>query len=253
MFHMPCLSSQDGVSLPYACVASVWVTLFNLFPASGDARTAATKAEIRSLCQQLDSLLSRRDKDVVELSNSVREMRRSKQQSSAPAVQRALKRIVALKRSRNSIMQHMNTLESQLDAIESTAFNSQLVRTMKDSANTMRRMGVSASIKEADDALASLEDNLATAGELSSTLAVPLVENVEDDELEAELQAILLEDCNTEQVAQPLPTSIQPPSLTSSMCGAAEHAVSEPVPVQPANLVEIDDDPVCERNVAVVN
>jgi chaperonin cofactor prefoldin len=191
-------------------LASVWVSVAGMLPKSGDARTAATKAELRALIQNLEGLISRRDHDVLELSNSVREQRRATK--SSPTVQRSLKRILALKKSRQNIVQHLNTLETQLDAIESTAFNSQLVRTMQASATTMRRMGVTGSIKEADAALASIEDNLASASDLTSALSVAVIDNVDDDELEAELAEIL-----GEADASGVTPLLQPPSVASSM------------------------------------
>lgn len=187
--EMACLP-PDGRT--HACLANVWVPIIRALRGRNAIDVQrGTEADIRDLQSNLEQLLARREVDISALQQVVRDARRAGQVASSPVMQRSLKRILALKRSRSSIIAHVQTLESQLDAIESSRFNSQLVQTLKASSATMRSMGLSANLTEADDALSSLADTLDTAGEISTALSVPLADTIAEDELEAELRAIM--------------------------------------------------------------
>lgn len=171
---------------------------------------------IRGLIVQLEGLVAKRDQDIVALSSAVRTARSAGQTVKSPLVQRNLKRILALKKSRASVVSHMHTLETQLDCIESQSYNTQLVATMKASATTMREMGISQNLKDADQTLASLQENMDTAGEVTNALAVPLTDVIDDDELDAEFDAIINEGA-IDAVAQ-LGTGVaQAPTSSNSM------------------------------------
>ena len=193
---MPCLDPRQA-SNPFsmfACTAQLWVGFVTWARGKASALPAdVVDIRIRSLISQLEGLVAKRDQDISALSQTVRDARVDGKTAKSPVVQRNLKRILALKKSRASVMAHMHTLEVQLDCIESQSYNTQLVATMKASASTMRELGMSQSLQDADQALASLSENMDTAGEITSALAVPLTDSIDDDELDAEFDAIMAE------------------------------------------------------------
>lgn len=190
----------------FACTAQIWVALYSLIKGRNSrAASVITTSQLKSLMGNLDELLKRREADILSLSNVVRQSRREKQSLQNPTVLRSLKRILALKKSRESIIHHMQTLENQLDAIESSAYNTQLVKTMQQSADTMRQMGLSQNLKDADAAMKLLDDNLYTASEISHVLSVPLSDTIDDDDLATEFENIFSSDEN-ENILQAVST-----------------------------------------------
>jgi hypothetical protein len=83
----------------------------------------------------------------------------------------------------------------------------------------MREMGISQNLKDADQTLASLQENMDTAGEVTSALAVPLIDAVDDDELDAEFDAIMSEGA-IDAAAQLGNDVAQAPTSSNSMLAA---------------------------------
>lgn len=214
----------------FSCTANLWIALHSLIRGRNSrAASVITTSQLKSLMSNLDQLLKRRDADILSLSDVVRQSRRNKQSLQNPTVQRSLKRILALKKSRESILHHMQTLENQLDAIESSAYNTQLVKTMQQSANTMRQMGLSQNLKDADAAMKLLDDNLYTASEISHVLSVPLSDSINDDDLAAEFENIF----SAEEIVHDS-TQIQTPAMVTTQNHMEEN--TEPITMDPTIL-----------------
>jgi len=146
---------------------------------------------LRDLQHQLETSLQKRDMDIDELRAHIKKSKLRGETSRSVAIVRMLKRVIALKKSRGSIAQHIHTVELQLDALENSEFNQSLLKTIQNSSETMRRMGLDKSLSAADNAMSTLEDSLQTSGEISAALAIPSFDHMNDDDLDAELDSIM--------------------------------------------------------------
>jgi hypothetical protein len=146
---------------------------------------------LRDLQHQLETSLQKRDMDIEELRAHTKKAKLRGETNRSVSIVRMLKRVIALKKSRASIVQHIHTVELQLDALENSEFNQSLLKTIQNSSETMRRMGLDKSLNAADNAMSTLEDSLQTSGEISAALAVPSFDQMNDEDLDAELDSIM--------------------------------------------------------------
>jgi hypothetical protein len=160
---------------------------------------------LRDLQHQLEKSIEKRDTDIDELRALTKKAKLRGETNRSVSIVRMLKRVIALKKSRGSIVQHIHTVELQLDALENSEFNQSLLKTIQSSSETMRRMGLDKNLSAADNAMSTLEDSLQTSGEISAALAVPSFDHMNDDELDAELDSIMGVDEMEADVSLPKP------------------------------------------------
>jgi DNA-binding transcriptional ArsR family regulator len=231
---MPCLRSISDTG--FTCTANLWVALFGWMQSNkASLTTDVVQLKIKGLMVDLEGLCYKRDQDIAALSKLVRDARLAGQNSKNVVMQRNLKRILALKKSRANVSAHLQTLETQLDCLESQTYNQQLVATMKASATTMRSLGLSQNLKEADQALSQLAEGMDTAGEITSALSVPMSDSINDDELDAELN-LIMNDCGP-----PPPNAAEMLAPPSALFNSMSPSTMSSVPSRPTTLVaELD-------------
>ena len=179
----------------FNCAANMWIPILGAWSSKGlETSTQENVEALRDLLHQLENSLQKRDNDIEELRSHTKKAKLRGESDRSVSIVRMLKRVLALKKSRSGIVQHMHTVELQLDALENSEFNTTLLKTIQSSSETMRRMGLDKNLQEADNAMSSLEESLQTSGEISAALAVPAVDFMNDDDLDAELESIMGED-----------------------------------------------------------
>ena len=108
---------------------------------------------------------------------------------------RLLKKSLALKKVRDGFVARVGTVELQIEALENSESNRNMLRTMQSTAETMRRMGLDKGLSAADSVIESLEDSMATAGDLNSALSLSVSDTyLNDDEIDSELDALMMSD-----------------------------------------------------------
>ena len=109
-------------------------------------------------------------------------------------VVRLLKKSLALKKVRDGFVGRVNTVELQIEALEHSDFNRNMLRTMQSTAVTMRKMGLDKGLSQADSVISELEENMQLAGDMTFTLSAPVMQDatyLNDDEMDAELAALM--------------------------------------------------------------
>ena len=194
----------------FNCAANMWIPILGVWSSGGlQTNTQENVEALRDLHNQLEISLQKRDMDIEELRDNTKKAKLRGETNRSVSIVRMLKRVIALKKSRGSIVQHIHTVELQLDALENSEFNQNLLKTIQNSSETMRRMGLDKNLNAADNAMSTLEDSLQTSGEISAALAVPSFDHLNDDDLDAELDSIMgIGEAATDN-------SIPPTSITS--------------------------------------
>lgn len=176
----------------FDCAASMWVPMLGVWSSKGvETKTQENVEALRDLQHQLEGLLQKRDTDIEELRYNTKKAKQRGESSRSVSIVRMLKRVLALKKSRESIVQHIHTVELQTDALENSEFNQSLLKTIQSSSETMRRMGLDKNLQAADNAIATLEESIQTSGEISAALSVPVMDHMNDEDLDAELDSIM--------------------------------------------------------------
>jgi hypothetical protein len=172
--------------------AFAWVYGSHLVTNQRTHETAIMIEQLRSLRTQLEAIHKTRDTEFEENVMQIKAARNRGLGSRSQLIVRLLKKSLSLKQSREGISTRMTTVELQIDALESSDFNRNMLKTLQNSADTMRKMGLEKGLSQADTAISELEDNMQIAGEMNSALAAPLTEtHLNDDELDAELDCIM--------------------------------------------------------------
>ena len=83
---------------------------------------------------------------------------------------------------RDMVMQH-------IDALRNTELNKSLIDTLKESSKTLKAMGITDGVKQAEDVVSDISNSIANVNELTSVLGQPI--HVEDGDLETELDLLL--------------------------------------------------------------
>jgi hypothetical protein len=171
--------------------------------------------QLHSLREKLETLYQRGETDIDLVHANIRVTRARGESSRSVTCVRLLKRSIALKKARIGVMNRINTVDLQIEALENSDFNRTMLTTMQNSADTMRKMGLEKGLFQADSAISDLEENLQTAGEFSSALGAPITEShFNDDELDSELDSIM---CDSLASTIPTKTSQLPTARTSTV------------------------------------
>jgi hypothetical protein len=176
--------------------------------------------QLHALRIQLEALYQRGDKDIDAVHANIRVARARGENTRSVLFVRLLKRSIALKKAREGVMSRINIVDLQIEALESSDFNRTMLKTMQNSADTMRKMGLEKGLLQADSAISDLEDNLQTVGEFSSALGAPITEtHFNDDELDSELESIM---SDPHPSTMPITTTSQLPTARTSTMGTVE-------------------------------
>jgi hypothetical protein len=213
----------------FDCAASVWVPIMGAWSNKGlHTATQENVEALRDLHHQLETSLQKRDTEIEELRTNTKKAKLRGESNRSVSIVRMLKRVLALKKSRGSIAQHIHTVELQIDALENSEFNQNLLKTIQTSSETMRRMGLDKNLQHADDAISTLEDSLQTSVEISAALSVPALDHMNDDDLDAELDSIMGEDTDGVNAVFPVALSRQIPCVSQNSM-FDDDKVEEPV------------------------
>merc|ERR1712000_670153 len=81
-------------------------------------------------------------------------------------------------------------LESQKYALEETSTNAQMVKAMKQGADTMKNQMKNMDIENIDEITENVQEAMDQQAEINDALANPMGDLMDDDDLDAELQAL---------------------------------------------------------------
>ena len=117
---------------------------------------------------------------------------------------RAAKRLEKLRSS-------LSLVDAQLDALRTTELDREVMQTLLASSAALKKAGVGKGVKEAEEVMSELDEQMRESSELTSVLSGPLLE--EDLDLEAELE-LLGNDFEVEALGRTLPSkAVLPPQV----------------------------------------
>ena len=93
-----------------------------------------------------------------------------------------------LDKLRNSLV----LVDAQMDALQSTELDRELLQTLVASSNALKKAGVGTGVREAEAVMSELDEQMRESGELTSVLSGSLAEDVDFD-VEEELNLLLKE------------------------------------------------------------
>ena len=118
-------------------------------------------------------------------------LRRKQQGDLAGAKAKLLERKRAMKRL-EKLRNSMSLVDAQLDALQTTELDKELMQTLLASSAALKKAGVGKGVKEAEAVMTELDEQMRESGELTSVLSGQLQEESEFD-LEEEFEALLRE------------------------------------------------------------
>jgi charged multivesicular body protein 4 len=130
----------------------------------------------------------------------------------------ALKRKQTYQKQIDSLSGAMVNIEQQLTAIEASTLNQEVIGAMRLGANAMQTMHKGIDQEKVEETMLDISDQMDLANEISSRVSQPLGSNAtdfDDDELDAELEALEQEDLDAQ-----LLTLVSPPTSASTTATA---------------------------------
>lgn len=130
-------------------------------------------------------------------------------QTNKAAARNALKKKKTFESQLDKIYAQIDSLGTQLDAIELANLNLATMKAMKDGAKAMKQIHGDFSIDKVDETMDDIKDQLDVAAEILDAISRPLGQEVDEDELEEELKELESEG----QVQEEKKTKVSLPSV----------------------------------------
>ena len=179
-------------------VSMLWIGLTGHYRLTYEDRAMEAEDQLTRLLQQLD----RREESI--------EASRTKVRSEALALRatdkaRCRTKLVEHKRlgaQLDRLVSYKDMVLQHIDALRNTELNKSLINTLQESSRTLKAMGITDGIKQAEAVVSDISSSIADVQELTSVLGQPV--HVDEGDLEKELESMLEDEA---------------PSTVSSMLG----------------------------------
>lgn len=186
--------NDDGTneSSCFRMASYLWVFAAFKFTDQRQHGIAMLVEQLRSLRVDLHSQIERSSLDVEENRKTVCTLLERGAGRRDVVVVRLLKKSIALKKVRDGFLGRVGTIELQIDALENSDFNRNMLQTMQSTTDAMRKMGLDKGLSQADSVISELEENMQLAGDMNVALSTSISETyLNDDEMDAELDSIM--------------------------------------------------------------
>ncbi len=169
---------------------------------SGKKEAPTTSDAIQSLRQTEDMLLKKQDFLEKKIKNEEEIMKKNVKTNKKLAIS-ALKRKKRLEKELQRNDGTLNTLEQQRESLEAANINTAVLHSMSDAAKAIKKAHQDMDIDQVHDMMDEIADQQEVAKEISEAISNPAAFSGEfdEDELEAELEALELE-ASTEEEAR---------------------------------------------------
>ncbi|KAI5795237.1 Snf7-domain-containing protein [Geopyxis carbonaria] len=170
---------------------------------SASKKSQASKEAILGLRTQLDMLQKREahtEKQIIEQEN----IARKHVQTNKTIARNAIKKKKQLEQNLTVTQQHINTLETQMNAVENANINIETISAMKKADDAMRKIHGQIGIEKVDDTMDQIRESMANAEEVSQAItSVTLTEGPDEDEIRAEIEAMEQEALDKQMLGAP--------------------------------------------------
>ncbi|KAF7720735.1 ESCRT-III subunit protein snf7 [Apophysomyces ossiformis] len=180
----------------------------NLF--FGRARSKPTaKDAIYKLRETLD-MLEKRQAHEQSLVDQQLKIAKANATKNKRAAMLALRKKKALESNIERMNNTRFTIETQMMAIENANVNLETMNAMRTGAEAMRNIHGSLDINKLDDIMDDIQSEMDISKELSEALARPVGEEMDEDELAAELEELEQEELDAKMLETPSPALYTP-------------------------------------------
>ncbi|KAG6008988.1 ESCRT-III subunit protein snf7 [Claviceps maximensis] len=157
---------------------------------SAQARKDSPKNAILSLRSQLD-MLQKREKHLQNQIDEQLEIARKNANSNKNAAKAALRRKKANEHTQEQTLAQIQTLETQINSIESANINHETLLAMQQAGKAMKHIHGKLTPEKVDQTMDELREQNALSEEIVNAITNnPIGEPIDDDELEAELDEL---------------------------------------------------------------
>lgn len=166
-------------------ISALWIGLTGNYRLTYEDKAMEAEEQLTRLLQQLDrreeSMEATRAK-VRQEALALRSTDKGRCRTKVLEHKRLGAQLDRLVSYRDMVMQH-------IDALRNTELNKSLIDTLKESSKTLKAMGITDGIKQAEDVVSDISNSIASVNELTSVLGQPI--HIEDGDLETELDSLL--------------------------------------------------------------
>lgn len=163
--------------------------MFNWFSGSAQQKKETPKKAIINLREHISMLNKKQNHLEVQIKNQ-ETIARENVTSNKAVAKNALKKKRTYQTQLDKIYSQIESLEVQLDAIESANLNLTTMNVMKDGAKAMKQIHGSFNIDKVDETMDDIKEQLDVAADISEAISRPLGNEMDEDELEDELKEL---------------------------------------------------------------
>ncbi|KAJ1465490.1 hypothetical protein T484DRAFT_1757374 [Baffinella frigidus] len=223
----------------------LWVFIARNVTSQKQHGVAMLVEQLSSLRVELKQQLTKSLTDIIDNKKTVCSLRAKGSGKRDIVIVVLIKKSLAMKKARDGLVGRINTIDMQIEALESSDFNRTMLKTMQSTADVMRKMGLDKGLSQADSTISELEENIQMACDMNHALSTTNSDYLNDDELDAELDELM-------DTVQPKPTPtptgnktihVELPAFTPKtvVAGNAESVITESVEM--VSSMRIDEDP----------
>jgi hypothetical protein len=228
----------------FSLTSYVWVFVARHFTNQKQHGVAMLVEQLSSLRVELKQQLTKSLTDITDNKKTVCSLRSKGSGKRDLVIVVLIKKSLAMKKTRDGLVGRINTIEMQIEALESSDFNRTMLKTMQSTADVMRKMGLDKGLSQADSTISELEENMQMACDMNTALSSSNSDYLNDDELDAELDELMdtVQQKNTSVPVGTKTINVELPAFTSP---TVSQEVSEPIITESVELVssmQVSDD-----------
>jgi len=213
----------------------LWVFIARNVTSQKQHGVAMLVEQLNSLRVELKQQLTKSLTDIVDNKKTVCSLRAKGSGKRDIIIVVLIKKSLAMKKTRDGLVGRINTIEMQIEALESSDFNRTMLKTMQSTTDVMRKMGLEKGLSQADSTISELEENMQMACDMNHALSATNSDHLNDDELDAELDELMdiVQPKNTPVPAGNKTIHVELPAFTPSTVSVkdSESVITEAVEI----------------------
>jgi len=184
--------------------AHIWVFAVQMLTSQKKHSIAMMVEKLRSLRADLLLVAKEREDDIDAVATKIKLATQRGLAPRSTVVVGLLKKSMAFKKLRDDATAKINTIELQISALESSEMNRVMLSTMKNSTDTMKKLGLEQAVAQADSTMSDLEDTINLSGEMNTVLSTQVVtdNHMNDDDLDEELLTIMNDNFEVDSLSE---------------------------------------------------
>jgi hypothetical protein len=226
-------STEDASTESYcfSMASYMWVFIARNLTNQKQHGVAMLVEQLSSLRVELRQQLTKSLTDITENKKAVCSLRAKGSGKRDLVIVVLIKKSLAIKKTRDGLVGRINTIEMQIEALESSDFNRTMLKTMQSTTDTMRKMGLDKGLSQADSTISELEENMQMACDMNNALSTSTSDYLNDDQLDAELDEIMdtLQQKNASAPAGNKIINVNLPVFTEKIVEPSDSIQTEPV------------------------